>query len=40
MKVRTAPALAQVYERSGISPGDKFVYLPKRVPASGQPSPS
>jgi tartrate/fumarate subfamily iron-sulfur-dependent hydro-lyase beta chain len=40
MKVRTAPALAQVYERSGISPGDKFVYLPKRVPAGGQPSPS
>jgi tartrate/fumarate subfamily iron-sulfur-dependent hydro-lyase beta chain len=39
MKARTAPELAAVYERSGISPGEKFVYLPKRVPAGGQPSP-
>lgn len=39
MRERSAPELAQIYQRAGVSPGQKFVYLPRRVPGSGQPSP-
>ena len=39
MRSRTAPNLARVYEQAGLDVTQKLAYLPKRVPASGQPSP-
>ncbi len=39
MRSRTAPNLAQIYQETGLEPAQKLAYLPKRVAASGQPSP-
>lgn len=39
MRSRTAPNLARIYQEAGIEPAQKLAYLPKRVPASTQPTP-
>lgn len=39
VRAQVAPRLSQIYHEAGIDPTGGFVYLPKRVPASGRPSP-
>ncbi len=39
IKSRTAPNLARIYREAGVRPDEKLAYLPRRVPASGQPTP-